>query len=88
MPGPQSSLEGPSRSAPASARRARSRCSGASRNAQYTAQMTTVPAAPPTIMSAVIDALKPLGITGIDMPATPERVWAAIQAARHRNAAM
>ena len=47
-----------------------------------------ITAAPPTIMSAIIDALKPLGITDIDMPATPERVWSAIQAASHRNAAM
>jgi carbon-monoxide dehydrogenase large subunit len=32
-------------------------------------------------MNALVDALKPLGITHIDMPATPERVWMAIQAA-------
>jgi len=36
----------------------------------------------PAVMNAVVDALKPLGITHIDMPATPERIWAAIQAAR------
>jgi carbon-monoxide dehydrogenase large subunit len=36
----------------------------------------------PAVMNAIVDALKPLGITHIDMPATPERVWAAIQAAR------
>jgi carbon-monoxide dehydrogenase large subunit len=34
------------------------------------------------IMNAVVDALAPLGITHIDMPATPERVWQAIRAAR------
>jgi len=34
------------------------------------------------IMNAVVDALVPLGITHIDMPATPHRVWQAIQAAR------
>jgi aerobic carbon-monoxide dehydrogenase large subunit len=34
------------------------------------------------IMNAVVDALAPLGITHIDMPATPEKVWQAIQAAR------
>ena len=34
------------------------------------------------IMNAVVDALSPLGITHIDMPATPHRVWQAIQAAR------
>jgi carbon-monoxide dehydrogenase large subunit len=36
----------------------------------------------PAVMNAVVDALAPLGIKHIDMPATPERVWAAIQAAR------
>jgi carbon-monoxide dehydrogenase large subunit len=29
-------------------------------------------------MNAVVDALAPLGVTGIDMPASPERVWQAI----------
>lgn len=38
-------------------------------------------AAPPTIISAVLDALAPLGVTHIDMPATPERVWRTIQQA-------
>ena len=38
-------------------------------------------AAPQTIMSAVLDALKPMGITDMDMPATPERLWRAIKAA-------
>ena len=33
------------------------------------------------IMNAVVDALSPLGITHIDMPATPEKVWRAIRAA-------
>jgi len=39
-------------------------------------------AAPQTIMNAVLDALSPLGIEELDMPATPYRVWSAIQAAR------
>jgi aerobic carbon-monoxide dehydrogenase large subunit len=34
------------------------------------------------IMNAVVDALAPVGIAHIDMPATPERVWRAIRAAR------
>jgi carbon-monoxide dehydrogenase large subunit len=34
------------------------------------------------VASAVADALAPLGIDHIDMPATPDRVWAAIRAAR------
>lgn len=36
----------------------------------------------PAVMNAIVDALRPLGITHLDMPATPERVWAAIQSAR------
>ena len=32
-----------------------------------------------TIYNAVIDALRPLGVTGIDMPLTPEKVWKAIR---------
>ncbi len=38
--------------------------------------------APPAVMNALRDALEPLGVTRIDMPATPERVWQAIQDAR------
>ena len=34
------------------------------------------------IMNAVVDALAPLGITHIDMPATPEKVWRAIRDAQ------
>jgi carbon-monoxide dehydrogenase large subunit len=32
-------------------------------------------------MNAVMDALAPLGVRHLDMPATPERVWCAIQEA-------
>ena len=39
-------------------------------------------AAPPAVMNAIMDALAPLGVTRLDMPATPEAVWRAIQAAR------
>jgi carbon-monoxide dehydrogenase large subunit len=35
--------------------------------------------APPAIINALVDALRPLGVTHIDMPATPERVWQAIR---------
>jgi carbon-monoxide dehydrogenase large subunit len=38
--------------------------------------------APGAIIHAILDALAPLGITDIDMPATPERVWQAIQRAQ------
>jgi carbon-monoxide dehydrogenase large subunit len=37
--------------------------------------------APAAVVSAVLDALAPLGVHGIDMPLTPERVWRAIRAA-------
>jgi carbon-monoxide dehydrogenase large subunit len=35
----------------------------------------------PVLINAVVDALRPLGITHIEMPATPERIWAAIRKA-------
>jgi carbon-monoxide dehydrogenase large subunit len=38
--------------------------------------------APTAIVGAVLDALRPLGVTDLEMPLTPERVWQAIQAAR------
>jgi carbon-monoxide dehydrogenase large subunit len=41
-------------------------------------------AAPQTIIAAILNALAPLGVTHIDMPATPERVWQAIQQAGTR----
>ena len=37
---------------------------------------------PPAVINAVLDALAPLGVTDISMPATPEKVWRAIQAAQ------
>ncbi|MEY2422213.1 MAG: aerobic carbon-monoxide dehydrogenase large subunit [Acidimicrobiaceae bacterium] len=36
----------------------------------------------PAVQSAVCDALAHLGVRHVDIPATPERVWRAIQAAR------
>ena len=33
----------------------------------------------PALVNAVVDALRPLGITHLDMPYTPHRVWQAIQ---------
>ena len=36
----------------------------------------------PAVMNAVVDALSEFGITHIDMPATPYRIWQAIQASR------
>jgi aerobic carbon-monoxide dehydrogenase large subunit len=37
--------------------------------------------APPTIMNAVLDALRPLGVRDLDLPITDEKVWQAMQAA-------
>ena len=37
--------------------------------------------APPAVMNAVLDAIRPLGIRDLDMPLRPARVWAAIRAA-------
>jgi carbon-monoxide dehydrogenase large subunit len=41
--------------------------------------------APPTVINAIIDALGPLGVRDIDMPATPPRVWEAVQRAKAAN---
>jgi len=35
--------------------------------------------APPTIVHAVLDALAPFGIAHLDMPLTPQKIWAAIR---------
>ena len=40
----------------------------------------------PCLMSAVLDALRPLGVDHIDMPAKPERIWRAIRAAAEGRA--
>jgi len=36
-------------------------------------------ASTPAVMNAIIDALRPLGVADVVMPASPERVWRAIQ---------
>jgi carbon-monoxide dehydrogenase large subunit len=36
----------------------------------------------PAVVNAVLDALAPLGVRDLDMPASPERVWRAIRDAR------
>ncbi|MCZ6454854.1 MAG: molybdopterin-dependent oxidoreductase, partial [Alphaproteobacteria bacterium] len=35
----------------------------------------------PAVINAIVDALAPLGVTDIGLPATPEKVWQAIQSA-------
>jgi carbon-monoxide dehydrogenase large subunit len=42
--------------------------------------------APPTVINAILDALRPLGVEHIDMPATPARIWDALRSGRHRSA--
>jgi aerobic carbon-monoxide dehydrogenase large subunit len=36
-------------------------------------------ASTPTVINAILDALAPLGVTDIPMPATSERVWRAMR---------
>ncbi len=36
---------------------------------------------PPAVVNAIVDALSEAGVTQLDMPATPERVWRALVAA-------
>ena len=44
-------------------------------------------ASTPAVVNAIVDALRPLGVTDVPMPCTPERVWRAIQEARSEGAA-
>ena len=73
------------------ARRATRRCSATraircrprpTRSAPRAAARPAAPARLPSVMNALVDALSEYGISHIDMPATPERVWRAIQEAR------
>jgi carbon-monoxide dehydrogenase large subunit len=41
----------------------------------------------PAVQNAIIDALAPLGVRHIDMPASPQRVWQALESARRAAAA-
>ena len=38
-------------------------------------------ASTPAVVNAVVDALRPLGVTDVQMPCSPHRVWRAIQTA-------
>ncbi len=42
---------------------------------------------PPAVINAIVDALGEYGVTHIDMPATPEKIWQAIQAGTRAQAA-
>ena len=37
---------------------------------------------PPAVINAILDALNPLGVSDISMPASPLKVWQAIQKAQ------
>jgi carbon-monoxide dehydrogenase large subunit len=39
-------------------------------------------ASTPAVMNAIVDALAPFGVTDVPMPASPQRVWAAINGRR------
>src|SRR5262245_18680239 len=41
--------------------------------------------APAAVINAVVDALAPFGVRDIEMPATPERVWRAMQSAKTKR---
>ena len=42
---------------------------------------------PPAVINAVVDALRDYGVRHLDMPASPEKIWAIIQANQPRMAA-
>jgi carbon-monoxide dehydrogenase large subunit len=44
-------------------------------------------ASTPAVINAVVDALRPFGVSDIQMPATPERVWRAIHGSEHSDRA-
>ena len=44
-------------------------------------------ASTPAVVNAIVDALRPFGVSDVPMPCTPERVWRAIQEARSEGAA-
>ncbi|WP_409467634.1 xanthine dehydrogenase family protein molybdopterin-binding subunit [Streptomyces sp. HC307] len=39
-------------------------------------------ASTPAVVNAIVDALRPLGVTDVRMPCTPERVWRAVKEAQ------
>ncbi|MDQ0945318.1 xanthine dehydrogenase family protein molybdopterin-binding subunit [Streptomyces sp. V1I1] len=43
-------------------------------------------ASTPAVVNAVVDALRPLGVSDVAMPCTPERIWQAVKKARAEEA--
>jgi len=39
----------------------------------------------PSLMNAVVDALSEVGVTHIDMPVTPDRLWRALREVTHHH---
>ena len=44
-------------------------------------------ASTPAVVNAIVDALRPFGVSDVSMPCTPERVWRAVQEARSAGGA-
>jgi aerobic carbon-monoxide dehydrogenase large subunit len=44
-------------------------------------------ASTPAVVNAIVDALRPLGVSDVTMPCTPERVWRAVQEAAQSGGA-
>jgi aerobic carbon-monoxide dehydrogenase large subunit len=44
-------------------------------------------ASTPAVINAIIDALRPMGVTDVPMPASPDRVWRALQTAQNDGGA-
>ena len=42
--------------------------------------------APPAVINAIVNALRHLGVTHVDMPATPQRLWSILQTAKKQAA--
>jgi carbon-monoxide dehydrogenase large subunit len=43
-------------------------------------------ASTPTVMNAILDALQNFGVADVPMPATPQRIWAAINGSQRKAA--
>jgi carbon-monoxide dehydrogenase large subunit len=41
--------------------------------------------APPAVINAIVDGLAPFGVKHVDMPATSEKIWRIIRAARQQG---
>jgi carbon-monoxide dehydrogenase large subunit len=42
---------------------------------------------PPSVINAVVDALREFGVRHLDMPASAQKIWSIVQAGRPRMAA-